>query len=119
MYDGMYESFDGLVTLPVDNVNHIRALWFRGYQLTPEGQSIRNFQELDAYIAEVAAQEDAPQTAKSQEVDDESIDTGRQPTTTDRVRESESPSRKKTTKRRSSSRKRSGSGDGTGVTSTE
>lgn len=97
VYDGWYEAFDGLVTLPIDNVNHVRALWFRGYQTTPEGQSIRDFVQLDEYLARVAAEESAPKTAESAEVTDEGNDTGRQPDTEHRVRSRKRKSRKKTT----------------------
>lgn len=97
VYDGVYEARDGLVTLPIDNVNHVRALWFRGYQQTPEGQSLRNFVELDSYLERVAAEESAPERATEPEVTDESIDTGRQPDTEHRVRSRKRKSRKKAT----------------------
>lgn len=60
-YDGQAVARDGLLTLPAEQVSHLRAAFFRGYQLTQDGRRLASFQELDQYVAE--------QTAMSAEVD--------------------------------------------------
>ena len=49
-YDGQAVARDGLLTLPAEQVSQLRAAYFRGYQDTPEGKRLANFQELDEYI---------------------------------------------------------------------
>lgn len=91
-YDGQAIARDGLLTLPVDNVNHIRAAFFRGYNLTPEGERLVTFDDLDNYIES--------QTAKSAEVNNEQKGTNPRGFSTpeDRVRKSKSNSRQKVSK---------------------
>lgn len=88
-YDGQAVAKDGLLTLPVDNVNHIRAAFFRGYNLTTDGERLVTFDDLDNYIES--------QTAKSAEVKNEQEDTNSGGFSTDknRVRKSKSNRRKK------------------------
>jgi len=96
-YDGHGVAYDGLITLPIANISHVRAAFFRGYNHTPEGERLVTFQDLDAYIERVAAPKPAPQTAKSaKETTDESTDNRGQSTDTDRVRPRKRKSRTKT-----------------------
>jgi hypothetical protein len=105
-YDGQAVARDGLLTLPVNHEQHLKAAYFRGYQKTPEGKWLRGFEDLMEYVREVAAPKPAPveavpvtQTAESaEEVTDESNDDGGQSPTTDRVRSSKRKSRAKATK---------------------
>ena len=88
-YDGQAVAKDGLLTLPVDNVNHIRAAFFRGYNMTPDGERLVTFDDLNRYIAE-------GQTAKSAEdTDDKSTNTRGFSTPENRVRKSKSNRSKK------------------------
>ena len=64
-YDGQAVAKDGLLTLPVDNVNHIRAAFFRGYNLTTDGERLVTFADLDEYIAQSQKTTKTVKTAKS------------------------------------------------------
>jgi|WetSurMetagenome_2_1015567.scaffolds.fasta_scaffold1192280_2 hypothetical protein len=80
-YDGLAVARDGLISIPAENREHIRAAFFRGYQDTHDGRRLNDFQELDSYI-----DEQATKTAKSAEVDHEGSDTRRQSTTKHGIR---------------------------------
>ena len=104
-YDGQAVARNGLLTLPVDNMVHIKAAFFRGYQYTPEGMWLHTVPEVEEYIRsldegnkpETAPAPEPVMTAESAEVIDESDDTGRQPDTEHRVRSRQRKSRTKTT----------------------
>lgn len=51
-YDGFARSENGVVSIDSSKIQHIRAAFFRGYQITPEGRRLNNFADLDRYIAE-------------------------------------------------------------------
>jgi hypothetical protein len=82
-YDGHAVARDGLLTLPAEQVTHLQAAYFRGYQYTPDGKWLADIPSLDRYIAE--------QTAKSAERDNhfEGDYFGRQPAPKHRVRSSQ------------------------------
>ena len=75
-YDGHTFAIDGVVTLPRENVNQIRAVFHRGYRLTVDGRWLNTFQELDSYIAQSEGEGHEPQSA----------DRGGQSPNTNRVR---------------------------------
>jgi hypothetical protein len=81
-YDGVAVARDGLLTLPAEQVQHLRAAFFRGYQDTEDGRRLVDMIDLDQYIAE--------QTAKSAEGENhvEGTNGRRQPATKDRIRQS-------------------------------
>lgn len=91
-YDGQAVAYDGLLTLPVDDVNHIRAAFFRGYTLTTDGERLVTFDDLDNYIER--------QTAESAEgnSNDKSSDSRGFSTDKNRIRQSKSNRRKKVSK---------------------
>lgn len=72
-YDGLVIARDGFISIDSDNINHLRAAYFRGYQQTPKGKWLSGFEELDRYVSIV--------TAKSAREHDEqeSPDSRRQP----------------------------------------
>jgi hypothetical protein len=50
-YDGLTVAEDGYVTLPADEIVHIRTVMGKGYRLTTDGTRINTYRELDEYIA--------------------------------------------------------------------
>lgn len=91
-YDGQAVAKDGLLTLPVENISQVRAAFFRGYNLTADGERLVTFTDLDEYIES--------QTAKSAKDSNEQKSTNSRGFSTpeNRVRKSKSNSRKKVSK---------------------
>lgn len=50
-YDGLAVAKNGEVTLPADEIVHIRTVMGKGYRLTKDGRRIGSHKELDEYIA--------------------------------------------------------------------
>lgn len=54
-YDGLVVAIDGIISIDSENMEHLRAAYFRGYQNTPEGKWLNGFQELDTYVSGLTA----------------------------------------------------------------
>jgi hypothetical protein len=50
-YDGLAIAENGVVTLPADEIVHIRTVMGKGYRMTMDGRKLLSYRELDEYIA--------------------------------------------------------------------
>ena len=81
-YDGSVPVKGGIIELPADNFTRVRRAWLMGFRLTEDGQPI-SVNHYDEIVAKATVKD-------SLEEQDENTSSGRQSSTTDRVRESES-----------------------------
>jgi hypothetical protein len=63
-YDGLAVAVDGLIELDANEINQIRAAYFRGYNTTPDGRWLSGFQELDDYVASAKSEEEGHEPRK-------------------------------------------------------
>lgn len=90
-YDGLASVVDGMIELPSENLHWIKRSWISGYNISPDGERLWNWNQVLQEIDKQLAVKPSKKSAKSVERDaNEGTDSGRQPEATDGVRESKS-----------------------------